>query len=277
MAPAVTQNSTNVRASTDASSGAPAGPADGSGTEPRRRPRRRSVPLAVRAARAGFRVLAPYAPALASNAAERLFLTARRHSRPAWEAHALAGAERFTIPHDGQALPAWRWGTGTNVVLLVHGWEGRGSQLASFAEPLVRQGFSVVTFDVASAGAYLGRLHAIIGHSVGGAAALFATRLGLKVDRLALVAPPVSPQRFAAEFDGPLLVVHDRGDRVVPIDDGEVIAGAAIGGRLFETHRQRALLPRPAPVNRGATPALTPSRRPRPCTARCRCRPSPGT
>jgi pimeloyl-ACP methyl ester carboxylesterase len=288
------QNSTNVRTDSYLSHrGTSVPPADGSRPE-RRRPRRRSTPLAVRAARAGFRVIAPYAPALASTAAERLFLTARRHSRPAWETHALAGAERFTIPHDGQALPAWRWGTGTNVVLLVHGWEGRGSQLASFAEPLVRQGFSVVTFDVpghgdapsgissiveharavASAGAYLGRLHAIIGHSVGGAAALFATRLGLKVDRLALVAPPVSPQRFAAgfgkllgldngvqrglvrrlerryglrmeeldvradaaEFDGPLLVVHDRGDRVVPIDDGEVIAGAAIGGRLFETH-----------------------------------------
>jgi pimeloyl-ACP methyl ester carboxylesterase len=272
MAPVVSENSTNVRT----------------------RPRRRPLPLAVRAARAGFRVIAPYAPALASSAAERLFLTARRHARPAWEEHALAGAERFTIPHDGQALPAWRWGTGANTVLLVHGWEGRGSQLAAFVEPLVAQGFAVVAFDVpghgdapagrssivdharavASAGAYLGRLHAIVGHSVGGAAALFATRLGLRVDRLALVAPPVSPQRFAAgfgkllgldasvqrglvrrlerrygirmedldvradaaEFDGPVLVVHDEHDRVVPIDDGEIIAEAATSGRLFATH-----------------------------------------
>jgi pimeloyl-ACP methyl ester carboxylesterase len=276
MAAVVSENSTNVRTH-----------------NVRRRPRR-PLSLGVRAARAGFRVIGPYAPALASTYAERLFLTARRHHRPSWEEHALSGAERFAIPHEGQALPAWRWGTGSNIVLLVHGWEGRGSQLAAFVEPLVARGFSVVTFDVpghgdapagrsslvdharavASAGAYLGRLHAIVGHSVGGAAALFATRLGLRVDRLALVAPPVSPQRFAAgfgkllgldagvqrglvrrlerryglamedldvradaaEYDGPVLVVHDRGDRVVPIDDGEIIAEAAGGGRMLETH-----------------------------------------
>ncbi|MDB5212662.1 MAG: hypothetical protein JWO86_589 [Myxococcaceae bacterium] len=301
MAAVVSKNSTNVRTHNGAGSATASNDPGSGGNDPgsgggssRRRPRQRRLRFAVRAARAGFRVIGPYAPALASTAAERLFLTARRHARPAWETHALAGAERFTIPHDGQALPAWRWGTGANTVLLVHGWEGRGSQLAAFAEPLVRHGFSVVTFDVpghgdapagissvveharavASVGAYLGRLHAIVGHSVGGAAALFATRLGLRVDRLALVAPPVSPQRFAAgfgkmlgldadiqrglvrrlerryglrmddldvradaaEFDGPLLVVHDRGDRVVPIDDGEVIADAAGAGRLLETH-----------------------------------------
>ena len=287
MAAVEPKNSTNVRTHIGA------GIAPGSGPK-RPRPRRRPVSLALRAARAGFRAIGPFAPALASTYAERLFLTARRHPRPAWEAHALAGAERFAIPHDGQALPAWRWGSGANTVLLVHGWEGRGSQLAAFVEPLVARGFSVVTFDVpghgdapsgrssvvdharavASAGAYLGRLHAIVGHSVGGAAALFATRLGLRVDRLALVAPPVSPRRFAAgfgkllgldagvqrglerrlerrygvrmedldvradaaEFDGPVLVVHDKGDRVVPIDDGEIIAEAAGGGRLLATH-----------------------------------------
>src|SRR5437763_766872 len=116
MAAAGSQNSTNVR--------------------PRTAPPR-PLPLAVRAARAGFRVIAPYAPTLASSYAERLFLTARRHRRPGWEEQLLARAERFSIPHDGAMLPAWRWGDGASTVLLVHGWEGRGSQLAKFAEPLV--------------------------------------------------------------------------------------------------------------------------------------------
>jgi pimeloyl-ACP methyl ester carboxylesterase len=272
MAAALSENSTNVRVSNQ---------------------RRSRLPLAIRAARAGFRVIGPYAPALASTYAERLFLTARRHRRPAWEQQALATAARFEIPHDGALLPAWRWGTGASTVLLVHGWEGRGSQLASFVAPLVARGFGVVTFDVpghgdappglsslveharavSSVGAHLGRLFAIVGHSVGGAAALFATRLGLRVDRLALVAPPVSPDRFAAgfgamlgldsdvqrqmigrlerryglrmeeldvradaaRFDAPLLVVHDVGDRIVPFDDGEAIAHAAPRGRLVST------------------------------------------
>jgi len=273
MAADTSQNSTNVR--------------------PHKRPSK-GLPLALRAARAGFRAIGPYAPTLASSYAERLFLTARRHRRPAWEEQALAGAERFSVPHDGRLLPAWRWGSGASTVLLVHGWEGRGSQLARLAEPLVSRGLTVVTFDVpghgdapsglsslveharavTSVAVHLGRLHAIVGHSVGGAASLFATRLGLRADRLALVAPPVSPDRFAvgfgtmlgldatiqhgmvtrlerryglrmedlnvradaARFERPLLVVHDVGDRIVPFSDGEAIAHAAPAGTLVSTH-----------------------------------------
>jgi pimeloyl-ACP methyl ester carboxylesterase len=275
MVAAVSRNSTNVRIQ-------------------KRAP---ATPLAVRAARAGFRVIGPYAPALASSYAERLFLSARRHPRPEWEELALADAdERFTIPHDGKLLPAWRWGTalGGPTVLLVHGWEGRGSQMAAFVEPLVKRGFSGVMFDVpghgdapdgmssvveharavASVGAHLGPIHAVIAHSVGGAASLFATRLGFTAERLALIAPPTSPARFAAgfgamfglgaevlggmvarlerrygltmaellvtpdaeRFDKPVLVVHDADDRVVEHAAGAAIAEAAPQGRLVTTN-----------------------------------------
>lgn len=278
MSVAVSKNSTNVR------------------LQKKRKPAPTS--LAIRAARAGFRVIGPYAPSLASSYAERLFLSARRHRRPAWERRALATAdERFTIPHDGKRLPAWRWTAGAEgapTVLLVHGWEGRGSQMLAFVEPLVKRGFSVVTFDVpghgdapsgissvveharavASAGKHLGLLHAVITHSVGGAATLFAMRLGFDAGRLALIAPPSSPARFAAgfgvmlglgedvlsgmvarlerrygltmadlvvvpdaeRFTKPLLVVHDAGDRVVEVANGQAIANAAPNGRLVTTH-----------------------------------------
>lgn len=257
-----------------------------------RRARRR--PLALTAARLGLRLLVPAAPSLAAAYAERLFLTAPRHRRPAWEEAVLASAEPFHIPHDGSYLPAWRWGAGASPVLLVHGWEGRGSQLGAFVAPLLARGLSVITFDapghgdapsrngslvehgraVASAGTFLGRLHGIVGHSVGGAAALYATRLGLRVDRLALISPPTSPERFSAGFAklldlpdhvhqamlarlesrygvrledldirrdaarvaGPLLVVHDVGDRVVPFGDGSAIAELAPRGRIVSTH-----------------------------------------
>jgi len=42
-------------------------------------------------------------------------------------------------------------------VLLVHGWGGRGAQLASFVEPLVARGFSVLTFDAPGHGASAAR------------------------------------------------------------------------------------------------------------------------
>jgi pimeloyl-ACP methyl ester carboxylesterase len=165
--------------------------------------------------------------------------------------------------------------------------------MGAFVSPLVARGLSVVTFDVpghgdapaglasvveharavAAAAATLGPIHAIIGHSVGGAASLFATRLGLLTERLALIAPPTSPARFAegfaetmhlgpdvlratlarlerryglsmsdlailpdaARFPRPLLVVHDAEDRVVSHDAGASIAEAAPRGRLITT------------------------------------------
>src|SRR6266850_406294 len=54
---------------------------------------------------------------------------------------------RRAIVRDGDsAVTTWTWGHGP-VVLLVHGWGGRGAQLASFVGPLVANGHSVVTFD----------------------------------------------------------------------------------------------------------------------------------
>ncbi|MBX3191578.1 MAG: alpha/beta hydrolase [Labilithrix sp.] len=255
---------------------------------------RHKLPVAVRAARAGLRVLSPASPALAATIAERLFLTATRHRRPAWERDALDGATPLRVPHEGSFLPAWRWGEGTKTIVLVHGWEGRGSQMSAFVAPLLERGFSVVTFDapghgdapsrfgsvvehargLASVVRFVGDVHGIVAHSVGGAAALLALHLGdVAVDRLALVAPPVGPARFLAGFsrflglspdvrrgviarlerrygipyaeldarlgaagvDVPLLVVHDEGDDVVPFEDGAAIAAAAKRGRVVST------------------------------------------
>lgn len=252
----------------------------------------------VRAARMTFRVLSPHAPRLAARWAEELFLTPRRRARPAREHALLAGATRARAKYEGAALPLWIWNAeASETVILVHGWEGRGAQLGAFVEPLVKAGLRVVMFDapghgdaplrhssvVEHARALLavtervvgpnGELHAVIGHSVGGAAALLATRLGLRARRLALVAPPTSPARFAAGFsrmlgidasvhaamllrlerrygiavadldvrrdasayDGAVLVVHDEEDRIVPWSDGAALASAAKNGRLVTT------------------------------------------
>lgn len=254
---------------------------------------RSSVPrmVGLSAARLGFRVLSPSAPALAARYAERLFLTAQRRRRPKSESAALATAAALRIPHDGHHLPAWRWGEGGPTVVLVHGWEGRGSQLFQLVRPLVREGFRVVVFDapghgdapsgvasvvdharaLASVGRALGPVHAVVGHSVGGSAALLsASRFGFVAGRFVLVGSPVSPARFADGFarvfglseevrgtlvrrverrygirweeldaraaaaaqDAPLLVIHDEHDRVVPFDDGAAIASAARRGQL---------------------------------------------
>src|SRR5207247_1512114 len=131
-----------------------------------------------------------------------LFTTPRRHRRPDRERAVLATARELVVDvtlraprwHGAQcSIAAWRWGSGPTV-LLVHGWEGRGSQLGAFVEPLVAAGMSVVAFDAPGHGdspdhrlyltdladciadviATVGPVHAIVAHSFGAAAALLA-------------------------------------------------------------------------------------------------------
>jgi pimeloyl-ACP methyl ester carboxylesterase len=167
---------------------------------------------------------------LGSGVAERLFTSPQRYPRPPREREVLETGRPFEVEVALQAprwkgrslrLAAWRWGQGP-AVLLVHGWEGRGSQLGAFVEPLVAAGLSVVAFDAPAHGdspgsrAYLpdladavlavaaasGRVHATISHSFGAAAVLLAHgRGGLDAPRNVMIAPNVvladSVRRFA--------------------------------------------------------------------------------
>lgn len=259
----------------------------------------RSLSPALRAVRATMGVLGPHAPSLASRWAEEMFLTPRRRPRPEAERALLRSATALRVPFRGAHLPAWTWAPpgdeGAPVAILVHGWESRGAQLGAFVAPLVARGLRVVAFDAPGHGdaplrrasvveharalvavmAHVapGGVHAVVGHSVGGAAALLATRFGLRAQRLVLLAPPTSPARFIAGFsrmfrlderiktgmllrlearygipiadldvrldaaglEQPVLVVHDEDDAVVPWSDGVAIAGATPHGELMTT------------------------------------------
>jgi pimeloyl-ACP methyl ester carboxylesterase len=265
MAVAVVENSTTVRAPSD-------------------------VPLALHAVRGGMRLLSRLAPGRAAALAEHMFLRPRRHRRSSWEKLALARARRIELGR----LSAWAWGDDdAPTVVLVHGWEGRGSQLAALADPLFARGFRVIAFDapahgdspgnlssivgfaeaIEAAARAFGPLHAIVAHSMGGAAALWAGRSGGLAERLVLVSPPKDVRDFtrhlagmlglpesvrqrvharlgerfgvpvesfqagtiAAKGKGPLLVIHDQDDKEVPIACGESIAAAWPGAELVRT------------------------------------------
>jgi pimeloyl-ACP methyl ester carboxylesterase len=95
-------------------------------------------------------------------------------------------------------------------VLLVHGWNGRATQMGGFVSPLLRAGYWIVAVDapghgdsagrhssvLAVAGALLavgkgeGPYHAAVTHSFGCAGLLKAMSDGLSVARVACISPP---------------------------------------------------------------------------------------
>ncbi len=184
--------------------------------------------LSREALRWSVKLLKPTAPDLALRLAEGAFLTAPRHRRPKWEAAALEGARPWRVPFGAGHLPAWTWEApreDAKTALLVHGWSGRGSQLASFVAPLRARGFRVVAFDAPGHGDApsrtssavhialaiermvhalhpVGGVDAIVAHSVGAAASALALHLGSvpQSTRFVFLGPPLGPARFAGAF-----------------------------------------------------------------------------
>lgn len=128
------------------------------------------------------------------------------------------------IARRGTDVVVYEWGRGADVVVLVHGWNGRASQFAVLVRELVAEGCRVVAFDAPAHGdtpgrsTYLidwtdalaalatrhGRLRAVVGHSFGGLAALVAAADGLPVDRVITVAAPADADTLHSQFQSML-------------------------------------------------------------------------
>jgi len=174
---------------------------------------------AERAVRATFGLLNRASPALAARLAERMFFTPPRTRRSPRIEAALATARRRDVDAAGTRIATWAWGAGPTVYL-VHGWAGLGGQLGAFVQPLVDQGFQVVTFDgpahgrssgrrasivhfaraLAAVGHVFGPARGLIAHSLGAPAAAFAMRRGFPAQRAVFVAPPADPGDWSKQF-----------------------------------------------------------------------------
>lgn len=241
--------------------------------------------MAILSLRTAGRVLGRIYPAFAARLARRLATRPARSPQRATP----PGAEPVTFRF---GLAGLRWGDRGPRILAVHGWEGRASQFRGLGERLAERGYQLIAIDapahgrsagaeanpivfadaLVEAAAELGPLHAVVGHSMGGAAALLAQARGLRVARSVAIAAPAAlsdvlkrlsrgfglPARAARHFfaqmqrhagepvegidiatlgggvHGATLVVHDRDDPVIPFADGERIA-RALQGELMET------------------------------------------
>jgi pimeloyl-ACP methyl ester carboxylesterase len=138
-----------------------------------------------------------------------IFFTPFRYPVPERELAAAKTAQWFKVKVNGRNIQCYGWGSGPTV-LLVHGWAGRGLQLLKFIEPLQSLGYRVVAIDGPSHGRSDGRktnleefkatlqqvveveknVCAIVAHSFGGIASLYAISEGLPVKNLVNIASP---------------------------------------------------------------------------------------
>jgi pimeloyl-ACP methyl ester carboxylesterase len=168
--------------------------------------------------RAYFAIASRLIPNVARRQAERLFTQPPRY---AGRAAITSDARRDTVVAGTHSLAVWQSGpVAAPAVLLVHGWGGRGAQMASFVSPLLARGYRVVWFDQPGHGDSSGsnvalpdfaraieavaRSHgpfvAAVGHSVGAAALGLALRAGLALDRVVFVSAPSSLTEHAHNF-----------------------------------------------------------------------------
>ena len=167
-----------------------------------------------------FKALEAAAPVLGSVIAERFWcaIPAGRLLK------AGAPGDIFKVRFQGREVVAEAWGEGP-VVYLMHGWGGRRAQLDMLVEPLLWAGHRVITFDAPGHGdsepgafgkgqglltefagaleavvAVGGAAHAVIAHSLGAAGATLAILDGLRVKRVAMIAPMADPIPYTYEF-----------------------------------------------------------------------------
>jgi pimeloyl-ACP methyl ester carboxylesterase len=235
------------------------------------------------------------APELAGALAERMFLTPPRAKDAAASALDLIDARSSFLVHKGRHIAMWRWGSReAPAVLLAHGWGGHAAQMRAFVFPLLQAGYRVIAYDQPAHGVSDGRMtalpdfadvfgevaahhggaHAVIAHSLGGAAAAVSLASGKTAyKKIVLVSPPsdlvgysrrfarwywmpepvrkamqnaieerygvrwedLEVPRVAPRLSAQALVIHDRRDRLMPWSHGATVAQHWPGARLLST------------------------------------------
>lgn len=186
----------------------------------KKRNARRKPPWSLRLLRWGFRNLGPILPGLAARYAYRIWFSTRRHTPPARELRWEAEAIRDSVTTELGEVAVYRWGEQGPRILLIHGWNGRGTQLAGFAQPLVEAGYQVVAFDGPGHGKTpgswttifrlteatlavvdkYGPVEGVIAHSFGSAVTAYALNHGLKTSQVVSISAPASIHYLVQRF-----------------------------------------------------------------------------
>jgi len=182
------------------------------------------VPLALHLLRLTYNTLGRIFPAYFGKRAYELWFTTIKYKTPNYEKNVLKTASIESVDVNGLNVSVYIWQDSKvkskATLLFIHGWTGRGSQIANYIEPLIALGYRVISFDGPAHGNSPGKqtsmlemtdtvlvinkkygdFDAAITHSFGGMVLSFAMSLGLKVNHAALICPPSNFQIILDNF-----------------------------------------------------------------------------
>ena len=177
------------------------------------------TPLPLKIAAWLFPKLEAISPWLAKRTFVRIFITPVRYKIPDKEKAVIDLAHKFTIEYQGKCIQCYRWGSG-KPLLFVHGWMGRASQFRKFIPKFLEVGYQIYAFDALAHGQSQGTTSnlavfyeiiekliethgpfaSVIGHSLGGVAALHVVHRGANVENLIMISSPTQPDKIINEF-----------------------------------------------------------------------------
>ena len=181
------------------------------------------IPVAIQLLRLGLGGLSAISPRLAGRWVYHLWFATHRFAEPKRETRWREQAQQFTLPHEYGPLAMYSWGKGPTV-LLVHGWNGRGTQMGRFAVPLVEAGYRAIAFDAPGHGRTpgncstifrivdavnviadeFGPLKGIVTHSFGAMVIARALRTHLTAERIVCINPAAQLDFLIDSFCGTL-------------------------------------------------------------------------
>ena len=178
-------------------------------------------PFPFRALRWSYPKIEWLLPVVAHNIAWNLFFSPFRFKRPTREDNAFTSAKISSTIVNSKQVKIFEWGDeGNPIVVLVHGWSGRGTQFYKFIEQLIAEGYHVVSFDAPAHGLSegknthmkefyetllhieqnIGEIKVGIGHSFGGVSLLYSKKQGLKINTVIMISSPTIGEDILTSF-----------------------------------------------------------------------------
>lgn len=182
------------------------------------------MPLQLRVLRSTFTLLGRVSPALGAKVAYRLWFRVIKPTMPAREIPWREQARLSILEIGTRRLCVYEWPPAAAddqpLVLLMHGWGGRGTQLGAFVQPLTEAGYRVLAFDGPGHGGSsgnstslpelasslleitqrVGRPIGVIAHSFGAMVAATAIANGLKTDAVVSIGAPTDVAFLVDKF-----------------------------------------------------------------------------